>query len=274
MSWASCFRTILKYSDFLACKNNFSANLNCFFMLTPEEIKNKIKDLAVRDGYIDSIFNYCDRWCERCAFTSKCRNFAFEKEDPPPDGPELWAYLHNIFEATFLMLEEMMRERGFDLDKLSDIEEDTKSDPKNHSLSIFVRETVFKIHDWLKKNDLHYKIRDQVNPDIHLLEKLSRYKDSIEVIYWYNFFISAKITRAVSGLLKNDELSEYDMNGSAKIALVSIDRLIASWIVVLNENPECEDEILDILVSLAEIRKRTEMTFPEARKFIRPGFDE
>jgi hypothetical protein len=243
-------------------------------MLTPEEIKNKMKDIALRDGYIDSIFNYCDRWCERCAFASKCRNYAYAEEDPPPDGPELWDYLHNVFQATFLMLEEMMKERGIDPDKLEDIIEDMALEPENHSLSIFVRETVFKIHEWLEKNDLYDKIRNQVNLDLSLSERLSRYKDSIEVIYWYNFFISAKITRAISGLLENDEFSDYDMNGSAKIALVSIDRLIASWAVVLNENPECEDEILEILVSLAEIRKRTEMTFTDARKFIRPGFDE
>ena len=94
------------------------------------------------------------------------------------------------------------------------------------------------------------------------------------MIYWYNFFISAKITRAVTGLLENDEYSDYDMNGSAKIALVSIDKLIASWAIVLNENSELEDEILDILVNLAEIRKKTELSFPDARTFIRPGLDE
>ena len=242
-------------------------------MLTPEEIKNKMKDISLRDGYIDSIFNYCDRWCERCAYTSKCRNYAFGEEDPPPDGPELWDYLHNVFQATFLMLDELMRERGIDPDKLEDIIEDPVQEPENHSLSIFVRETVFKIHEWLEKNDLYDKIKDQVNLDLPLSEKLSRYRDSIEVIYWYNFFISAKIIRAVSGLLKNDEYSGYDMNGSAKIALVSIDRLLASWSVILHENSELEDEILDILVNLAEIRKRTELLFPDARNFIRPGLD-
>src|SRR4051812_19237429 len=26
--------------------------------------------------YIDGIFNYCDRWYERCPFTSRCRSFS------------------------------------------------------------------------------------------------------------------------------------------------------------------------------------------------------
>src|SRR4051812_36295938 len=29
--------------------------------------------------YIDGIFNYCDRWCERCPFTSRCRNFTMDR---------------------------------------------------------------------------------------------------------------------------------------------------------------------------------------------------
>jgi hypothetical protein len=32
-----------------------------------------------RSKYIDGIFNYCDSWCERCAFASRCRNFAMQR---------------------------------------------------------------------------------------------------------------------------------------------------------------------------------------------------
>src|SRR5262245_59347953 len=32
--------------------------------------------MEVRDGFIVGIFDYCDRWCETCAFTSRCRLFA------------------------------------------------------------------------------------------------------------------------------------------------------------------------------------------------------
>ena len=30
--------------------------------------------------YIDFISSYCDRWCERCAFTSHCRLFSLQAE--------------------------------------------------------------------------------------------------------------------------------------------------------------------------------------------------
>jgi len=29
---------------------------------------------------IPGIYNYCDRWCERCNFTSKCANYSITNE--------------------------------------------------------------------------------------------------------------------------------------------------------------------------------------------------
>ena len=33
-----------------------------------------------KDRFITGIFNYCDYWCERCAFTRRCRNFSMGRE--------------------------------------------------------------------------------------------------------------------------------------------------------------------------------------------------
>ena len=70
-----------------------------------------------------------------------------------------------------------------------------------------------------------------------------------------------------------DEI-QTDSNGSAKIALIAVDRLIAAWSILMEKMTDHEDEILKFLISLADIRKQTELTFPMARKFVRPGFDD
>ncbi len=31
------------------------------------------------ENFIPGIYNYCDRWCERCPFTDRCMNYAMEK---------------------------------------------------------------------------------------------------------------------------------------------------------------------------------------------------
>ena len=38
--------------------------------------KDWIKGMAKNPDFIPGIYNYCDRWCERCAFTARCMNFA------------------------------------------------------------------------------------------------------------------------------------------------------------------------------------------------------
>ena len=50
--------------------------------------------------------------------------------------------------------------------------------------------------------------------------------------------------------------------------------LIAAWSLLMEKMTDHEDEILKFLISLADIRKQTELTFPMARKFVRPGFDD
>jgi hypothetical protein len=244
-------------------------------MLTPSEMKAKMEELSRKDGYIDSIFNYCDRWCERCSFTSQCRNYAFGKDAPAGDSPELWDYLHNVFKATMLMLEEKMEEMGIDPDNLPEPDEPSEPDPEKHPLFIKVKNESVNMHEWLTQHKPEEAISDQYGMYNPGDPNSSRFKDSLEVIYWYNFFIPAKIARALSGL-NTDEIegAEYDSNGSAKIALIAIDRMIAAWTVVMNRLTASEEEILRFLINLSSTRKQMEIIFPNARGFVRPGFDE
>jgi hypothetical protein len=241
-------------------------------MLTPNEMKNRMHDLTRKEGYIDSIFNYCDRWCERCSFNKQCRNYAFREDDISGDGPALWDYLHGVLEGTILMLTEKMDKLGIDPETIDKMDS-SEPDPRDNPLYQKAYKSAKDVADWMKNN---------LSPDTELSNEEpipevenKRTTDVLEVIYWYNFFISSKIYRA---LCNDDEEKpgeiQTDSNGSAKVALIAIDRSIAAWSVLMEEKPECQDEILAILVNLAEIRKQTELVFPLARKFIRPGFDE
>lgn len=244
------------------------------FMKTPSAMKDRMLEIARQDGYIDSIFNYCDRWCEKCAFTLKCRNYAFSEDAPDNDGPELFEYLGNVFKATMLMLEEMMVKMDLDPEEIKNMEFPEKPDPKDHPLYKKVYALSFKMHDWLKENkpgELPSEL--EITPQ----EKCNtRFHESIEVIYWYNFFISAKIFRALGGmnLSSFEDKIQNDSNGSAKIALVALDRLIGAWSVVMGNMKDHEDEILKFLISLSEVRKLIEKTFPNTKIFVRPGFDQ
>lgn len=257
-----------KFYVFLVCTKTRS-------MLTPSEMKDRLLRLVHEGNFIEGIYNYCDRWCERCSFTSRCLNFESSKNAPPPDSPELFNYLKNVMEAAILMLEEKMKEFGIEPEEIEKLEPPGKPDPQKHPLYKKVYGLSMSMHKWLEKNNPHETINRVALNEVPDKIKKARLKDVIEVICYYNFFISAKIYRAlITGSdFEKDEI-QNDSNGSAKIALIALDRLIASWSLLLENMPNHEDEILGILVKLAEVRTQTENTFPLARKFRRPGFDD
>jgi hypothetical protein len=243
-------------------------------MLTPEQMKERSLELAQQEGFIDSIFNYCDRWCEKCHFTSKCRSFALSKDEPSSDSSEVWEYLENTFKATMLMIQEKMQELGIDPSEIDKVDLSKEYDPHDHPLYKNVHSLSLEMHKWLSRNKpgkLPYEA-----PTANLSkENNPRLSESIEIIYFYNFFISAKIYRALLDHSKYqlDEI-QNDSNGSAKIALIAMDRLIGAWSVLMENMMDHEDEILDFLIKLAEVRKQTLIRFPNVLKFVRPGFDQ
>ena len=242
-------------------------------MKTPREMKERFEELASKEGYVDGIHNYCDRWCERCAYTSKCRNYAFDPENNKIAEEDTFEYLKNVFATIRMMIEEKAEEMGIDL---SDIEEyEDKSEPFRDPLTKFAKDTASGVHDWLESEDSVKGLK--VYDSLKLGQDLSpHYIDSLEVVLWYNFFIPVKLERAVSSATDDDflEYSASDRDGSAKVALIALDRSIAAWSVILEQRHEYEDAILDFLIKLSRTRTVAEKRFPDARTYIRAGLDE
>src|SRR5947207_11798105 len=83
--------------------------------------RRTLTDLANNPDLISGIYNYCDRWCERCPLTSRCLVYATEQEDE--DSPvsrdvrneAFWRKLGTIFEETREMIVQWAKETGYDL---------------------------------------------------------------------------------------------------------------------------------------------------------------
>jgi len=259
--------------------------------------KEKLKKLGSDPKYISGVYNYCDRWCERCPFTDRCLNYEISEEQfADPESRDInnelfWQKLSETFQATLELVNEMMEEQGIDIYS-DDIEEIKKEEGKiretvdNHRLIISAKESVNLVTDWFesaedlfleKEIDLNKKVEldlPKENPD----EEAAAFIDAVDVITWYQHFIQVKLMRAIHGELEDRfELPDdfpKDSDGSAKVALIAIDRSIAVWGKMLNFFPDQEDELLNILVKLEQLRRNSERIFPQARAFVRAGFDE
>jgi len=110
-------------------------------------------------------------------------------------------------------------------------------------------------------------------------EDVNRLSDAVAVIRWHQFQIHVKLIRALQGRHTEEELVDTlegfpkDSDGSAKVALIGLDRSIAAWGALLRVLPARETETLELLVSLERLRRAVEQEFPAARAFVRPGFD-
>ncbi len=257
----------------------------------------KIRNLADDPGLISGIYNYCDRWCERCPFTDKCLNYRMEqesrreaafrkkeKEDRLPSA--MWDDLKDTLEETIELLKELMQERGLDPDKIEtdetylnvkkEIREETKEHPlARMSLSyIALAEEWFNSHARVLEEMGMFDDKSEKNAD----EKTLQLQDAGEVIRWYLYQVNVKIQRALRGkkesLAYGKEEMPDDVNGSAKVALIGMDRSLAAWHRLMELMPAEETPIADIMILLGTLREKTEKEFPQARAFRRPGFDD
>lgn len=115
-------------------------------------------------------------------------------------------------------------------------------------------------------------------PNANPVGKNDSFEDALQVVRWYQHQIYGKLMRAIH-VYREEKLEAFsvfpkDSDGSAKIALIGIDRSIAAWGAILTHFPLHDANILKVLIHLEQLRRGVEKTFPSARTFIRPGFDK
>ena len=65
-----------------------------------------------------------------------------------------------------------------------------------------------------------------------------------------------------------------DTNGSAKIALIAIERSHAAWLELVERAMVTAGEANPFIADLVRLGEALERVRPNARTFVRPGFDE
>ncbi len=252
--------------------------------------RRSLTELAGDPDLISGIYNYCDRWCERCPLTSRCLVYATEQDEESATqthdltNDAFWRKLGTIFRETRDMIAEWAREAGVDLHQI-EVEDDPaqrkrkRQQVDNHPLACAGKKYANDASDWFRELDQTIEASDERNCDRDV-EAAEQLEDAREVIQWYQYQIAVKTMRALAARIDEREADPgttdllKDSDGSAKVGLIGIDRSIAAWRLVQLSLPERESSIVPLILQLERLRQRIETTFPEAREFVRPGFDE
>jgi hypothetical protein len=224
-----------------------------------------------RSRYIDFISSYCDRWCERCQFTGRCSAFAAQQAiemcgnardglelalGPPPSATPAHEY------ASAAHVHGSPTQADIDEYRRGARARDARVDES--AVTRLADAYTVLAHRWLRQHTP--PTGDPIAAE------------AFEIVSWDHMLITVKLHRAVSGYdehvhgdFPEPDIVKADFNGSAKVALISIDRSEAAWraiaAVAIGEAP------LMFADQLAQLRGEVEAAFPQARAFNRPGFD-
>lgn len=226
--------------------------------------------MEVRDGFIVGIFNYCDRWCETCAFTSHCRLFADVAEieakldpnhKPIVDAPPLPEEAPPPLPKWMQELIDEMNDAARDADAHEDLPRRREPPAEHQAIEARADEYHTRAYAWLRGRS--WSVHDA--------------RDPCAVISWFHMQIMVKVHRAVHALVEEIE-DEWegprDSDGSAKVALNGIDRSHAAWLALVERGAATHAEVAPFIADLVWLGESLERVFPKARGFVRPGFDE
>ena len=233
--------------------------------------------LNMNQDRIDFISAYCDCWCERCPLTLRCSAFtavaavtmcedesaglelAFGRAPddngvvpPPPDWQKDFVDVGmSADEAAEWTRQHDQRRARIDAT----------------SIMQMAGEYMHLAHAWLTA---HQQVGS--TPDAVV-------REAFEVVRHDLILILVKLHRALDGKDRRgtddgpaeDDPVQNDWNGSAKVALISIERSSAAWSVLASATGQDTPAVL--AAQLNELGGQVECEFPDAWRFTRPGFD-
>jgi hypothetical protein len=185
--------------------------------------------METQDGFILGIYNYCDRWCERCSLASRCRVYAEELNlslevpaAPPDDGRDRASPVLRSLGAVAAAFVESIPDEFFASGAGSSCE---AADDRPHRPELPPDDA-----------DLHHRVHGfgrrlsaWLAPESRAEEPLV--KDAAETLQHFGIFIGPKVYRALKGRTDCEQDGMLsDALGSAKAALLAFDRIGDAWL--------------------------------------------
>jgi hypothetical protein len=226
---------------------------------------------------IEFISEYCDRWCERCAFTTRCSAYAVHAALGMCEGDFQAALELAVGAATVPGEAERRTARGLLADydpteqELAAVDRELEERDERIDESPLTTDTlVFATLAHQCLQELRTSLEDHDDRNV---------RQALEIASWDSHLIGAKVRRALDGQDEAQHGARFeehpiqnDWNGSAKVALISIDRSIPAWNTIAATTAHAGAAL--IAQRLQALRVDVDRTFPNARKFVRPGFDD
>jgi hypothetical protein len=218
-------------------------------------------------------------------------NFAMEQKEnkqsfgPPRNMPAFWKQFEASLKLTRKMVLDSAKQCGItfdpEMEEIGREEERRSRAAKKHPIAKAGLKYIKMADQWFKTGESALREKEaeilaQAKLGIaRVKEEVTSLTDVVEILRWYQHQIYVKLMRGLDADKEAEATDEFpkDSDGSVKVALIAMDRSIAAWLRLKEFFPDKTDSILTMLVHLDRLRRAAEKEFPDARSFVRPGFD-
>jgi hypothetical protein len=213
--------------------------------------------MEVQDGLILNMSSFCDRWCARCALTTRCELFVKNNSDRATTTADS--------RLSLLEQVEMMRDAAQ--------KHSAKAPPggRTSKLPADMEPSSMAPSPEVVKNSaaLHRKrqrARLSANASVRV---------AVETIEHFTLFVPVKMLLCL-GTVSRDGPGppQSDANGWGKAALLGLERMDAAWRLLVDTHHYTESDVAPFLSEIGRMQRNLERAVPNARAFIRPGFVE
>lgn len=219
--------------------------------------------MDTRDGFIIGIYNYCDRWCDRCRLATRCHVYVDEQLERQGIGPSLRMCLDGSPSTPGPAGTEADDPDGSDVIEPPAPDAVPGLPPLSSdaaALDIRARLLGRRLLDW------PVPAAPPADADV---------AHAFRVIGHFGLFLGPKVYRALIGLARDGAWNPRgDARGSAKAALIALDELEAAWLQIAEAGLATTLEAQSVFEELGGVKAGLERMVPDARDFVRPGFDE
>lgn len=238
-----------------------------------EKIIDTINNFIPSENNILGIYKYCDRWCERCKMTKKCSNFQFDKElDFFGDNADRESKLEDfnaLLSSSLKFLHSKIDELDIDI-KFIDYEKESLQITTSNNLIQLAKDYALKLKAWFDEN-LNYLSDVSASLWNKSQEEFNLFNQHIDTIGWYMFMIPVKLNRALG---PEENFNNDDRHATCKLVIQNIEHSIESFSILFKKLSQKQNEIIDFLTMLSNLKDGINIEIPEAKNFIRKGIDD
>jgi hypothetical protein len=227
---------------------------------------------VIEPGPIAGVYNYCNRWCERCRFTTRCgvfRSCAEQDAAGADDVPTLTASTEQVLQTIQAGAERF----GIDLSTTDEESEAIMQEEDRITEAAKAEPVVLQAREY---SQLAWPVVRALRPVLEARADAVAL-DALRVIEALMLPVASKTYRAVRSEMDpwTDRTDPArDSLGSAKIARIMIADSRHAWRVLMEVGRAAADGVpakLDAL--LEDVGAGLARRFPTAMQFVRPGFD-